>query len=367
MIDTQNGHHRNRTPKYLYRTENAYGSGERNLRAIIEYEVFELGNTDIFDYMLKHYDFEKYTLKSAFLNTLQTMREMNGDSDPESVESFERVANDIGKNTAKKAFMDSVMDLIKYVTGKNIRYGLWLAEKDAVIRFYNNMSKENIDTYRTSDVILSDLNEDGILFGYEEKPKPVSPYDEIAKLEILLDKKTTDIENDIEEKEDTRLKYENKVCGKIDKAFNKYSGLVNTMEHINKILTETTPEKWKAFQTLKHTNTATECSVRFDGQRPDDSSSIPIILTKENNTDAHDVSALRFDFVKRTVTAMNDTENIVTFRLMPENIFSVNYNTLSAKQTLDDKCKALTQIDDLLDSFVRQMPKFVEAFTKTKP
>lgn len=367
MIDTQNSHHRNKIPKYLYRTENAYGSGERDLRAIIEYEVFELGNTDIFDYILKHYDFEKYNLQSGFLNTLQTMREMSGDSDPESVESFERVADNIGKNTAKKAFIDSVMDLIRYVTGKSIRYGLWLAEKDAVIRFYNNMSKENIDTYRTSDVILSDLNEDGILFGYEEKPKPVSPYDEIAKLEILLDKKITDIENDIEEKEDTRLKYENKVCGKIDKTFNKYSGLVSAMEHINKALTETTPEKWKAFQTLKHTNTATKYSIRFDGRRPDDGSSIPIILTKDSNTDAHDVSALRFDFVKRTVTAMNDTEDIVTFRLTPENIFSVGYNTLSAKQTLDDKCKALTQIDDLLDSFVEQMPKFVEAFTKIEP
>ena len=367
MIDIQNSHRHNEIPKYLYRTENAYGSGERDLRAIIEYEVFELGNTDIFDYMLKHYDFEKYTLQSGFLNTLQTMREMNGDSDPESVESFERVADNVGKNTAKKEFVDSVMSLIRYVTGKSIRYGLWLAEKDAVIRFYNNMSKENIDTYRTSDVILSDLNEDGFLFGYEEKPKPVSPYDEIAKLEILLDKKITDIENDIEEKEDTRLKYENKVCGKIDKAFNKYSGLVSAMEHINKALTETTPEKWKAFQTLRHTNTAAKCSIRFDGQRPDDSSSIPIILTKENNTNAHDISALRFDFAKRTVTAMNDTEDIVTFRLTPENIFSVNYNTLSAKQTLDDKCKALTQIDDLLDSFVEQMPKFVEAFTKIEP
>ncbi len=367
MIDTQNSHHRNKIPKYLYRTENAYGSGERDLRAIVEYEVFELGNTDIFDYILKHYDFEKYNLQSGFLNTLQTMREMNGDSDPESVESFERVTNDIGKNTAKKVFIDSVMDLIRYITGKNIQYGLWLAEKDAVIRFYNNMSKENIDTYRTSDVILSDLNEDGFLFGYEEKPKPVSPYDEIAKLEILLDKKITDIENDIEEKEDTRLKYENKVCGKIDKAFNKYGGLVSAMEHINKALTETTPEKWKAFQTLKHTNTAAKCSVRFDGRRPDDSSSIPIILTKENSTNPYDISALRFDFIKRTVTAINDIEHIVTFRLTPENIFSVEYNTLSTKQTLDNKCKALTQIDDLLDSFVEQMPKFVEAFTKIEP
>ena len=139
------------------------------------------------------------------------------------------------------------------------------------------------------------------------------------------------------------------------------------MEHINETLMETTPEKWKAFQTLKHTNTAAKYSIRFDGRRPDDISSIPIILTKENNTDTHNVSALRFDFAKRTVTAMDDTEHIVTFRLTPENIFSVGYNTLPAKQTLDDKCKALTQIDDLLDSFVEQMPKFVEAFTKIEP
>ena len=72
-----------------------------------------------------------------------------------------------------KYMLNEIIYCIEEETGVKVNYALWLAEKDAVIKYYEG-DERDIYGYDTSNaVILSDLGEDGILFGYEEEPKPV--------------------------------------------------------------------------------------------------------------------------------------------------------------------------------------------------
>ena len=66
-------------------------------------------------------------------------------------------------------FYKAVLEEIKLVTGKNITYVLWLAEKEDVIKIYGDghLEDNQIDEYYTSDIVLSDIGVDGKLFGYE--------------------------------------------------------------------------------------------------------------------------------------------------------------------------------------------------------
>ena len=55
--------------------------------------------------------------------------------------------------------------------GQDIQYALWLADKACVQNSYNGRNSD-IECYETSNVILSDLEQRGILFGYEFEPFP---------------------------------------------------------------------------------------------------------------------------------------------------------------------------------------------------
>ena len=137
----------NKYPKILYRSESSLNS-ERDAISVMKFEIEELENEDIFDYVLDNYKLSKQ-LKNDIKNYIDD-REGN-----------------------LKNILENILFELKKQTGKNIKYVLWLAEKDTVIDMYDG-EENGIDVYETKDgVVLSDLGYDGILFGFEKLPKPI--------------------------------------------------------------------------------------------------------------------------------------------------------------------------------------------------
>lgn len=142
-------------PDVLYRTESYSGSLVRNLRDIIEYEMSELRNTDIPRYVLGHYDLPE-KLRKEIEDTLSL--EETGEY------PFLR------DRYSLRELVKSMIGAVSRQTGMKLRYGLWLAGKDAVKRLYLNDG--DVTAYRTSAAVFSDLGDDGILFAYPELPLP---------------------------------------------------------------------------------------------------------------------------------------------------------------------------------------------------
>ena len=142
----------------LYRTESYSGSLVRNIRDIIEYEMAELRNTDIPRYVLG-----RYALSDGLRKDLEDILAL----EPTGEYPFTGGRGDL---------LDTIDALLKEVgelTGAPVRYGLWLASYESVRLRYCPSGSRNIDGYPTSDAVLSDLGEDGILFGYAETPKKI--------------------------------------------------------------------------------------------------------------------------------------------------------------------------------------------------
>ena len=142
----------------LYRTESYSGSLVRNIRDIIEYEMAELRNTDIPRYVLG-----RYALSDGLRKDLEDILAL----EPTGEYPFTGGRGDL---------LDTIDALLKEVgelTGTPVRYGLWLASYESVRLRYCPSGSRDIDGYPTSDAILSDLGEDGILFGYADLPKKI--------------------------------------------------------------------------------------------------------------------------------------------------------------------------------------------------
>lgn len=137
----------NKQPKLLYRAESS-SHPERDAISVMMFEIEELENEDIFDYVL-----DNYKLSDELKESIKTYMD-SSEGDLESI-------------------LKNMLSEIKTQTGKDIKYALWLAEKETVIDMYDG--KENgIDVYETKDgVILSDLGYDGVLFGFEKLPEPI--------------------------------------------------------------------------------------------------------------------------------------------------------------------------------------------------
>lgn len=137
----------------LFRTERYSGSGTRNAVDVIVFEICELGNTDIPEYCLSHYDFSKM----RFNETLQFL-----------IENLEN--GEMPDETEIRAVVQDMLKHIESQTGHCITHALWLASRETVKDNYEG-NEDSIDEYETGPVILSDLGEDGILFGYESNPQ----------------------------------------------------------------------------------------------------------------------------------------------------------------------------------------------------
>ena len=143
--------------KILYRNDSCYGSGVRDVFDVIHHEYHALGNTDIFEYCLNHYNLSEGLKKNL----------------RQDIGWFENEFQKYGEYPC--SLNDDIENLIRELsalTGKEIRYALWLASETTVHELYYG-DDGNILAYETSDVVLSFLEEDGALFGYPELPKPL--------------------------------------------------------------------------------------------------------------------------------------------------------------------------------------------------
>lgn len=137
--------------KLLYRTEVAYGSGERKLEDVIKFEIIELGNIDIPDTLLRTFKVTK--------------------EEKEKLEDF--VENsEIYQEENKEKIVDICLRIIKreYPEAK---YCLWLADKDVVKDLYDG-TDETIDSYEIEiGKPISNLGRDGQLYLYTKEPEKI--------------------------------------------------------------------------------------------------------------------------------------------------------------------------------------------------
>lgn len=131
-----------------YRNETAYGSGITNLFDIIVFEISELGNYDIIDYVLANYS-------SISSNAREFLNDIDTNSDEDTIEE------------AAEIIINELSDL----TGTPLTVGLWLCKDvETVKELYGD---DDIRAYPVSQVILSDLGSDGILYAYDTMPNEI--------------------------------------------------------------------------------------------------------------------------------------------------------------------------------------------------
>lgn len=158
-----------------YRTETFSGIGPRDAAEVMAFETFELGNTDIPEYLCSH-QLKSSSIAPALESITKELDE-NGFVDDmsweEKVDFFREVLGDLSK-----------------VTGVNISHALWLADPDTVLNFYGKdlTTGSYIDAYEPGPVVLTDLGHDGTLYGYDHDPYPAReiPFHEFTQL-VKLD------------------------------------------------------------------------------------------------------------------------------------------------------------------------------------
>lgn len=135
---------------YLYRSEECYGSGERDIRKVIAYETNELGNTDIWHYCMARYEL-----------SMETKDKIN------------EILNDLHNRSIYERDMKEAIDLLiedlTRIFGVEPRYCLWLTDFDTCRDFYGDPTTKCLP----SNIIISDLYEDGKLFAYHDMPNEI--------------------------------------------------------------------------------------------------------------------------------------------------------------------------------------------------
>lgn len=172
-------------PNIGYRTESFAGSGIRDAVQVIAYETFELGNTDILEYILEHH-LTSTTLKKECGRMIRQIDSLGAKREPANGYEFALIRNFL-RDIYRKCGID-------------IRYVLWLTTKESASDpdWYGKYLDEEcgLDVYETGPVILSDLDTDGRLYGYADLPFPIP-----ERLEQLR----YDLKNVIDERESNQL------------------------------------------------------------------------------------------------------------------------------------------------------------------
>lgn len=157
--------------QFGYRSELLFGEGYTEAAPVMAHETFVLGNTDI----LLH-------LANGVLDGTDagdTMRHiaavMDGEEQDEEMDAFLTECyedqDECRKGTA--FFEDTVLPAIKERTGHDIRHVLWLCDcPEDVIGAYGtieDIGEDDIDRHEVGVMTLSDIGEDGKLWGYEHE------------------------------------------------------------------------------------------------------------------------------------------------------------------------------------------------------
>ena len=154
-----------------YRTEQLYGEGYRDAASVMAHETFELGNTDILDTLSLTLFHE--TLYGEKLKHLADV--INCKISDATLNEF--LDGAIKNDTVGVDYFKGVLQEIRKITGKDIKYALWLCDSIEDIQKEYGCDESCVelavfDSYRKSSVILSDLGLAGKLYGYESKPVP---------------------------------------------------------------------------------------------------------------------------------------------------------------------------------------------------
>ena len=146
-----------------FRTESYSGSGVRKLADIIEYEMSELRNKDIPQYVLKQYESR---LSETLRLDLEAILGKDGD------EQYPFVGDGNGHGVGDRGDLRNLIArMISAVGGRtHLNYGLWLADRKEVLEHYATGLEARIDAYTISPFVFSNLGPDGCLFGYALEP-----------------------------------------------------------------------------------------------------------------------------------------------------------------------------------------------------
>lgn len=142
----------------MYRTEVYSGSTKRYFDDVLRFELFELGNVHILHELIQNELVSNSDLiieMESLGNELEENGYVDDMSDSDQIEFVEKLRQELSAQV-----------------GQDIQYALWLADKACVQGFYGGRDSD-IACYETSNVILSDLGQHGILFGYEFEPFPL--------------------------------------------------------------------------------------------------------------------------------------------------------------------------------------------------
>lgn len=142
----------------MYRTETYSGSRERRFDYVLQFEVFELGNCHILEELVQNGLVSRQDLVKQ-IQDIASEWEKNGyvDDMPED---------------DQLEFIEQLRIEISMRLNQDIQFALWLTDRQYVQDFYQGTDSDT-EGYETSDVILSNLGNDGILFGYECEPYPI--------------------------------------------------------------------------------------------------------------------------------------------------------------------------------------------------
>ena len=157
-----------------YRCDCIFGDGYRNASEVMSHEVFTLENTDILDTLS-----ETILKDSPIRKDLEILsKELDiGDKIEEDHDSlYDLIENGYNDTSVGIPFFEKVLSEIEKVTGKKIKYCLWLCDTKEDVYHYDlndGITDEDIDVYEESDIILSDIGSSGRLYGYETNPKPI--------------------------------------------------------------------------------------------------------------------------------------------------------------------------------------------------
>lgn len=159
-----------------FRSEALWGEGYREAASVMAHETFELQNTDIL-----------HTLRTTILKESEMQvkleileEELNNDTiaDGDDGSLYNIIDNYQNDKELGCQFFRDVLQGIKNVTGKDIKYCLWLCDTIEDVYEYdihNELKREDIDAYEESDIILSNIGSEGYLYGYEGEPRPIEP------------------------------------------------------------------------------------------------------------------------------------------------------------------------------------------------
>lgn len=143
-----------------YRTEAFSGTGERDAAEVMVFETFTLGNVDILQTLAEGLLKGRGEITNRCWDFVD---ELNNNGFVDDMGTYDQIA-----------FMKEVLAEIEKVTGVEVKYALWLADKDVVTdrKCYGRdmADDEDFESYPVGPVVLSDIGFDGSLYGYTVLP-----------------------------------------------------------------------------------------------------------------------------------------------------------------------------------------------------